>query len=325
MRQMPLISVVVPVFNIEANVRKCLESLASQTYRNYEVLMVDDGSTDCSASICEEFERRFSNMRLLRKSNGGLSDARNYGIEHANGGLISLVDGDDYVTDTFLEVLLDAMQAAGSDIAVCSYALDQDGGLDTFPCSEEVLDGIDAMKRTIAEQRLIDVVAWNKLYRRELFAGNSYPVGRLHEDVFTTYRLFGSAKSVSYVDIPAYRYVVRSGSIMGSMSQKRLEVLDAEAEMREFCQHKGVPADKEIAAFHCTMRATLLSWIAMSPERNRFRDSYGNISKDLSVVECLSNPYVGLTQTAIAVIGKCGPRVLNRAITLHRRFAGRHQ
>lgn len=318
MRADPAISVIVPIYNIADYLVRCLDSLAVQTYNDIEVLMVDDGSTDESPSICREFELKYDNFFYFRKENGGLSDARNYGIRRARGTLVALVDGDDCVSKTFIEALVGAF-SEDIDISVCGYYAVNRNQSSPVICAAESMSGTGAMRRMIAKQSQLDVVAWNKMYRRSLFDSIEYPVGRLHEDVFTTYRLLASARKVRFIDLPLYYYFQREGSIMSNMSRKRLDVLNAGIEMKEFCEREGIEARKELEAFNVSTRIVLLTRIARAGAMKDLRTEYKDIAKGISVVSCMINPYVSLRQTIIGVIGKYFSCIFPALLTVYDR------
>ena len=203
-----LVSVVVPVYNIRDYIEKCLKSIVSQSYDNLEIVVVDDGSTDGSGKLCDEFAKKDKRVRVFHKKNGGLSDARNFGIKKSQGEIVALVDGDDYVDADYIKAMYEVMVKDDSDIVVC--------GFDNNIPSSFVVSGEEATKKLLVEQENIEIVAWNKLYKKELFEkGIEYPVGEKHEDALTTYKLFAEAKKVSYVSKSLYHYVTREDSIMG--------------------------------------------------------------------------------------------------------------
>lgn len=202
----PLVSVVVPVYNIEKYIEKCLVSLIAQSYLNIEIVIVDDGSTDGSREICDKIASKDKRVKVFHKKNGGLSDARNYGIRKARGDLVMLVDGDDYVERDFVGAMWQEMQKTGADIVICGYN-------DVIP-RKHSMSGVGAATKFLVEQENLEIVAWNKLYRKSLFSTIKYPVGEVNEDSLTTYKLLAEAKIVAYVDKSLYRYVEREDSIM---------------------------------------------------------------------------------------------------------------
>lgn len=204
-----LVSVIVPVYNIREYVRDCLESVCGQSYRNLEIIVVDDGSTDGSGEICDEFASRDERVKVHHKKNGGLSDARNYGISKARGEFMVLVDGDDEVKKDYVAEMMRAVDAK-VDMVVCGYNDEVPEGM--------TMSGETAAARLLVGQENIDMVAWNKLYRRGLFDGIRYPEGEKHEDALTTYKLMAKAREVKYVAKSLYVYKVRDGSIMDTVS-----------------------------------------------------------------------------------------------------------
>ena len=200
-----LISVVVPVYNVEKYVEKCLDSLSHQSYENIEVIVVDDGSTDRSGDICEEFAKKDKRIKVFHKTNGGLSDARNYGIKRAKGEYVCLVDSDDWCKGGFVEKMVRVALKEGADIVVCGYN-------DVVP-RETIITGEEATIRLLVEQENVDIIAWNKMYRRSLFDDVSYPEGENYEDCLTTYKLLSKASRVAYLPKSLYCYRERAGSI----------------------------------------------------------------------------------------------------------------
>lgn len=304
------VTVIVPVYNISSYLVRCLESLAGQTYEKMEVLLIDDGSTDGSSAICLDYANRFENFRYFKKENGGLSDARNFGIRKATGEFVAFVDGDDYVASDFIGLLMSGFDGENVDISVCSYQVVGGNRHLTVHIEDGNIRGVDAMKRLIAHQRLADVVAWNKLYRRTLFDNVRFPVGKLHEDVFTTYRLFADSRIVSYIDNPAYCYVQRAGSIMANMSRKRLEVLEAEKGMRALCATRGIEAETELEAFGLSTRISLMARIAKSDKLKELREEYEKLRCSVNLRRCLANPFISCKQSLVCFVCKTIPQAI---------------
>lgn len=204
----PLISIIIPVYNVKDFVGKCLDSIARQKYKNLDIVIVDDGSTDGSGKICDEFVKKEKRARVFHKKNGGLSDARNFGINKAKGDIIAFVDSDDFVSEKFVSVMYKEMLENDADIVVCGYNL--------MKPKKEILSGKDAVVKLLIQQENIDIVAWNKLYRKSLFVDNDiwFPEGKKHEDVLTTYKVLAGAEKVVYVNETLYCYVDRKDSIM---------------------------------------------------------------------------------------------------------------
>lgn len=230
MKNNPLISIIVPVYNIERYIGKCLASLIGQTYENIEIVVIDDGSTDGSGRICDEIAVKDKRIKVFHKKNGGLSDARNYGIKQAKGEIIALVDGDDFVKKKYIEVMVSAMRRGSADVVVCGY--------NDVRLADKVMSGKKATIGLLVKQENVDIVAWNKLYRKALFVDNNiwYPLGKKHEDALTTYKVYAEAEKVIYVDDVLYDYVEREGSIMNRADEyERLKMREMAA--REAIQY----------------------------------------------------------------------------------------
>ncbi|MBR3256388.1 glycosyltransferase [Candidatus Saccharibacteria bacterium] len=237
----PLISIVVPVYNVENYILKCLNSLIKQNYKQIEIILVDDGSTDESGKICDEFKEKDDRIRVFHKKNGGLSSARNYGIKKAKGDIIAFVDSDDYVKDVFVLDLYRGMQAGNADIVICGYNNEKP--------KSETISGKEATIRLLTKQENIDIISWNKLYKKKLFTDNNifFPEGKKHEDTLTTYKLISKAKKVTYIDESLYIYVERKGSITASEKiEERL--LMREKAAKEAVEYLGNDKDLKAAA-----------------------------------------------------------------------------
>lgn len=235
-----LVSVVIPVYNVENYLAECLESVCNQTYQNLEIIVVDDGSTDGSGRICDEYSIKDSRIQVIHKRNGGLSDARNAGLERATGKYISFIDSDDAVDEEFIEALLEECQHSGAEIAVCRYEKfdNEFKHITSMRKDDFTYSGSELLKKMFdGTESGIEFVAWNKLYERKLMIENDikYPVGKYNEDLFVTYKLLYLANKIGIVDGQLYKYRVRPGSIMNSgFSLKRLDGLEGQREMAEF-------------------------------------------------------------------------------------------
>lgn len=230
MENLPLISVIVPVYKVEAYLDKCISSIMNQTYQNLEIILVDDGSPDRCGAMCDEWAERDGRIRVIHKENGGLSDARNAGMAAATGELMGFVDSDDWISPEMYQLLYENMQENDSDIAACGVEMVWEDGSPSRMLTRPgrcVLNSQEAMRAIIEESALKQPV-WYKLYKTELIRAIPFEVGKYHEDVFWSYQAIGKAGCVSVMDTPCYHYVQRKGSIMGEgFSMRRLDALDA--------------------------------------------------------------------------------------------------
>ena len=216
-----LISIIVPVYNVEQYLRKCIESIKNQTYTNIEIIIVDDGSTDNSGAICDELKQTDNRIQVLHKKNGGLSDARNAGLKIAKGEFVGFVDSDDYIKEDMFETLYKLNKEHHSDIAIVSYYELYKGKVigvrDTKNLEE--LNKIEALKELLIDRK-IQSYAWNKLFKRELFENIEFPTNKNFEDIATTLVLFEKANKVVLLEDPKYYYVRRDDSIIGVRNYK---------------------------------------------------------------------------------------------------------
>lgn len=238
-----MISIIVPVYNVEKYIRRCVSTLIEQKYSDIEILLIDDGSTDSSGAICDELALIDKRIRVIHKDNGGLSDARNMGIENARGEYIGFVDSDDYIHASMYEVLWENIEKEKADIAYCNfYWIDETETVleDLVGSKVQVFEGADILGQ-IYKLNLPTVIAWNKLYRRELFDSIRYPKGKVHEDEAIIHRLLYICKKIVYIDEKLYYYVKRKGSITDSINEGRLrDAISAFEGRRLFFRSKGL-------------------------------------------------------------------------------------
>lgn len=235
----PLISIVVPVYKVEAYLDRCVQSIVDQTYRNLEIILVDDGSPDNCPAMCDAWAAKDSRIRVIHKENGGLSDARNAGMASARCKYIGFVDSDDYIAPEMYQLLYNRMATDDSDIAACGVKMVFEDGSSARPLTKTgscVLEREAAMEAVIRESWLKQPV-WYKLYKSDLIRDIPFPVGKYHEDVFWTWQTVSRANKVSVFDTPCYFYVQRSGSIMAeTYSMRRLDAVEAKRRRLEFLE-----------------------------------------------------------------------------------------
>ena len=244
----PLISVIVPIYKVETYLRRCVDSLLVQTYKKMEIILVDDGSPDGCPAICDDYAKQDERIQFIHQKNAGLSGARNAGIDAANGAYFAFVDSDDYVAPDFIRTLYELLTKTGSAISQCRFGYVEGEPLqmaDVADCSVKICRGMSLMEQLYGpeDEAVYFVVAWNKLYKRELFEKIRYPEGRIHEDEATTYKLFHEGKKLAFTDRVLYGYFTENaGSITSNFSRKRLQWLTAQEERIGFFQEYGYEA-----------------------------------------------------------------------------------
>lgn len=276
----PLISVIIPVYKVEAYLTACVESVLAQTYQNFELILVDDGSPDNCPQMCDAFAARDSRIRVIHKENGGLSSARNAGIDAAKGKYLAFLDSDDLWSPLFLERLYRAIQETGADFSVCMFhrfhGQPSEALPDTVPTvaltQQEAFDclfGGQNENMVLAPNKLYDAalfspinentaVAWNKLYDANVFRTIRYPLGKLHEDEAVIHEIIGAAPTVAWVSEEHYLYREAPNSITTSkFSLKRLDEMYAKEQRIQWFEARGMHgyADKtRIGYLSCLMR-----------------------------------------------------------------------
>lgn len=233
------ISVIVPVFRVEKYIQNCLDSILSQSFPHFELILVDDGSDDGCGAICEEYKEKDGRIVVVHQKNGGLAAARNTGIEIAKGEYLAFIDSDDCVHRDYLRILYELCTKNNCEIAICGFLLTEESSILLPPQRRErreVITGRESVDRSCTgTESLKFTIAWNKLYHRSLFDGIRYPAGKIHEDDFTTWKLLWKAKRVAMTNLYLYYYLQRDDSIMGKkFNEKRLVRLDAYEEKIKF-------------------------------------------------------------------------------------------
>lgn len=236
MENLPLISIVVPVYKVEKYLDRCIQSMTEQTYTNLEIILVVDGSPDKSSAICDAWAAKDSRVSVIHKENGGAGRARNDALDRAKGELIGFVDSDDYIAPDMYETLYALLQQ-GADIAECGYMTTEDdhtvfdeAGDVTFYTAEEAMDC--NIQDTVFRQLI-----WNKLYRREVVGDIRFPVGRKIDDEFFTYRVLGNAKRLALTTKRCYAYRQQPNSVMHQKNPvKAMEGIQAKQERLAYIQ-----------------------------------------------------------------------------------------
>ena len=250
MKTSPLVSIIVPIYNVENYLAKCLDSLVHQTYANIEILAINDGSLDRSTQIIDDYQQKYKSIKRYDKLNGGLSDARNYGIDWASGEYLLFIDSDDYVDITMVEKLVNAAQLNNAEIAVCDmeYVYDDgerkfsSGGSFTIGCVKEYVNLFS-----------INNSACNKLFKRELFRENRFIKGIWYEDLATIPKCCYEANQIVKVDEVLYFYYQRSNSIIHTENPKVFDIYIALLELKAFLIKQN-----DLDRFNKTLRKMLI-------------------------------------------------------------------
>ena len=248
------ISVIVPVYNVEQYLERCVDSIINQTYTNLEIILVNDGSTDNSGKLCDELAKKDERIRVIHKENGGLSDARNRGIEEAESDLVGFIDSDDYIDNDMYEILLKNLNNTDADLSMCALYDVYNNTPEAQVTNKETwkLSSEQAIKM-VMEAKILSVTAVNKLYRKSLFSDLKFEVGKIAEDAFIMVKLLDKCKKIVATNEKKNYYVHREISMTTQkFSTKFLNVIEAYEQNRNIILEK-YPKLKDVAQ-------TRMSW-----------------------------------------------------------------
>lgn len=288
---MSKLSIIVPVYKVEPYIHKCVDSILNQSFTDFELILVDDGSPDNCGKICDEYAQKDERVKVIHKKNGGLSDARNAGIDAAQGEIIGFIDSDDYIESNMYEELIKCLDENECDIVSGDTYVERDGNKRFKGRYQEnhIFNGEQAICEILKVH--MDNSAWNKVYKRSVIGDIRYPKGRIYEDVATTYKFVANAKRVAYICKPYYHYIKRKGSIVASgfNSKSRYDCFLGYRERLNFAKEHNLSCveDCELLALE-TALAVLTAFYANNEEECSER--YVDVSKFIN--EHLNIKYV---------------------------------
>lgn len=283
-----LITVIVPVYNVEQYVRKCIASVVDQTYTNLEIILIDDGSYDNSPSICDEYASKDKRILVIHKLNGGVSSARNVALDVAKGQYIVFIDSDDYIENDMISFLHNNLVNSKSDISTCGHRY----VYENIPRKKK--NSTSQMLVLETDEALIDVLynthtslhAWGKLYKASLFESIRFPEGRLYEDAGTTYKLISKSKRICYHTSAKYNYLVRQGSITGSaFTRDSLSSLEFAHEIVAFIKNFHPSALRAAENYLFSTSVTMTYLIITSNQQRLYRGEM-NDCKEIILEYC---------------------------------------
>ncbi len=236
------VSIIVPIYNVENYLCKCINSLLNQTYKNIEIILVDDGATDNCPKICDDYKAKDNRIKVIHKKNGGLSDARNCGIDISTGEYIMFVDSDDYVNKDYVKKMLNYSIKNNLDLVISNYFIDDEINITetNFIKDNFIINNEDKYEYlyTIGYD-VPTTVAWNKLYKKYIFNDLRYPTGKIHEDEFIIANILQRANRIGYLKDHLYYYLQRNGSITSTFNLKRFDSILALSNRVEFFKSIG--------------------------------------------------------------------------------------
>lgn len=303
-----LISIIVPVYNMENYLDRCMDTILNQTYKNLEIILVDDGSTDKSAQMCDDYARKDSRIKVVHKVNGGLSDARNAGLKLVTGEYIGYVDSDDWIEYDMYEKMYNACEKNNAQVAVCRYACEDDN---TSTEKDSTKTGQDSPSKQVVltKDEILDIYicghdeyiiynsVWSKLFRRDLVEDLIFPKGQNSEDIVYTTKAFCRLDKAVYIDEPLYHYVVdRAGSIMNEAAEQKIATRMFRDEIPFWREHiecisKNVSKQKgDMAAYYFWRRLLFYYIDAKQKKQNMIADKLvSEIKKDKDSIDSVYN------------------------------------
>ncbi len=309
----PLISIVLPIYNVGKYLPRCLDSIAIQTYPNLEILLIDDGSTDESPKICDSYVAKDSRFKVIHKVNGGVSSARNCGIRMMTGKYMTFIDPDDMVADDYVEVLYDSIKNNNSQISICGVKTVFSEKFCTVDASErrnEIFTSEQAIEKMLYQDE-VDVNAWGKMYLSSLFEGIEYPEGKINEDTAVTYKIFAKANVISFDTYKCYFYIQHSESIMHQrFAERKMSLIDFSDECLQYVEKNFPQIVNAAVCKHVTDSFVLLCKIyECSPLNKECLDKCWKIIKKYrwSVIK---NPKARNKTKIACLTSYFGPRVV---------------
>ena len=275
----PIISIIVPIYNVGKYLPRCIESILNQTFNNFELILVNDGSTDNSGVVCDDYAKKDTRIKIIHKSNGGVSSARNAGLYVAKGEYIGFVDPDDYIDKNMYEKLYRLCIDNNSDIAICRFNREINGKIQNKESTEEIieLNNMEAMNE-LFKGNLYRFSLCNKLFSKKCFNDVLFPEGRIHEDLSTTYKLFANSKKAVYIDYYGYIYVKRENSILTSTyNEKRLQAFIAWDEIIEFIDKNYYEIIEQVIATFTYWCVDNILYILNQVNNSKKKNNYLNI------------------------------------------------
>lgn len=299
----PLVTVIVPVYKVEPYLRRCLDSIVNQTYRNLEIILIDDGSPDNCGVICDEYAEIDKRIKVIHKKNGGLSSARNVGLDVFKGEYVSFVDSDDVVSLDMIEYLYDLLSDNNAEISVCLHEIVRDNHrwISFKNVNNQTVTPKECIKKLLYNDG-VDTSACAKLYKASLFNNVRYPQGKLFEDIATTYKLFFNANRIALGNEAKYSYILRNSSIVGSsFNEKKLDLLEMTDEMGRNVLNVYPDLSKAVLRRRVYARFSTLNQLARCVDRKKEKNCIIKFIKD-NTREILLNNEVCLKDKVASIL-----------------------
>lgn len=319
------VSVVIPIYNVEKYLNKCLDSVISQSYKNLEIILVNDGSKDGSKQICEKYKRIDKRIVLINQENGGLSDARNKGIQIATGEYITFIDSDDYIHKDMIKELIYNAINTDADISICGYkTVFEDLKTDDLltDVDIQIINSEELINNFYNKFSLNIIVAWAKIYKRSLFEDIRYPKGKIHEDEFIAHRLVYISKKIVYTPKKMYYYRINPNSITGKkFNKKRLDKIEALENRLNFSKEKKLESLYiNTLCFYC--HDLILCYYLIKKNENEAKNLQTELGNKFlkNYKKVLKSDKIGVKQKIRIIIERIIPSVSARLIIKYKKM-----
>lgn len=300
------LSIIVPVYCCEDSLDKCILSILNQSLKNFEIILVNDGSTDSSPFICEKYKKIDNRVQVIHSSNQGQAAARNKGIDIAKGKYIGFVDSDDWIHPNMYEILLNEVTNSNSEIGICKtiWTNNLEEKINILEQYNKIkLSSEEALKELIKGEKYMDTV-WDKIYKAEIWKDIRFPEGVIHEDTAVVYKLLGKSSSTVYIDVPLYYYYQRPGSTVNrSINERSLYQLEALKDMKIYIEENYSNLKDEVNWLYL---ATAFNWFRKIEKINNIEKEvyYNKLNKYVKYNKenILSNSYLTVVQKILLLI-----------------------
>lgn len=303
---MPIISIIVPVYKVEKYISRCIDSILSQTFTDFEIILVDDGSPDNSGRICDQYALNDSRIKVIHKKNGGLADARNAGLDIAAGDYLGFVDSDDFIYTDMYEKLYEACIKYNSKISMC-------GRYDVFENKTKSMFSFDGYKIWSSKEAIENLLIWNnidssvcdKLFEKSLFNNVRFPKGKYNEDIFIMTGILYNSKKIVHIGESKYYYFHRQESITKEIfTERKMDLIEASKSVMEFVQVTYPELIPMAESFYYKGIIYLLSIIQSTNEKAKYKNSYTQLRTLLidNMINILNNRYIDNKLKIISIL-----------------------
>lgn len=283
-----LVSIVIPIYKVEKYLSLCIDSVLNQTYKNLQIILVDDGSPDACGEICDKYSKKDSRIIVVHKANGGLSDARNEGLKYVTGEYVYYLDSDDTIEPHAIQCLVDAQIKYDADIVIANYYYtypDYEDVANSYFSEVTVLDNLSAMERLVTGK--LETFAWGKLIRAELAMKYSFPIGKKFEDHYWTHYILGDSRTVVVLPHTLVHYRQREDSISYTYDINRLDVLDGWIDRKIFLE-KHYPDLLSAFMEKCSVEYVYIAWLVLTKMKSNKTSAFKKLT-DLNALLHLDN------------------------------------